>query len=237
MKKLAGSIIFICIATLSIACSQGEQQASTGDLMLLYEDSEPGIDAFPTRLLVNDDFLRMDDGTDDSGYTLFDRQKKIIYSVSHENKMILKLVAKETKQRLQRKLVMNARKLEDSGMPDIDGKKAIHYQLTVNDKLCANVIAIKGLHVKAVRALNEFRRVMVNVHLKNLANTPVEMQDECFLAHYIASPSRTLQFGLPVLEQDVRGLSRLLIDYKDNMKVNPLIYTLPEGYEYTSKGS
>ena len=132
---------------------------------------------------------------------------------------------------------MDAKKINDAAMPKVEGKVPGHYQLTVNDKICATVISVKGLHEKAIGALNEFRRSLVSTHLKNLANTPSEMQDECFLAHNVYSPSRTLQFGLPIFEEDNNGVKRILIDYKDAVKTNALLYTLPADYRYINRGS
>jgi len=235
MNNLLIKLIYVVVVVTLTACSNDE--ASKGDLILTYEDSEPGVDVFTTRLLVNDNFLRMDDGVDDSSYTLYDRQSKIIYSVSHENQSILKLSSKKSTDRITRELKMDAKKITDATMPKVQGKTPAHYQLTVNDKVCATVISVKGLHEKATNALNEFRRSLVSTHLKNLANTPDEMQDECFLAHNVLSPSRTLQFGLPIFEEDNNGVKRILVDYKDAVTTNASLYILPTDYRYINRGS
>jgi len=235
MNKLTILFFTFLTAWLTIACSQGESGAGKGDLIVVYEDSEPGVDAYQTRLLVNEKFLRMDDGVDDSSYTLLDRQKKIVYSVSHANQTVLKIVTKKTSDRVERKLVMDATKIEDGAMPEVGGKKPNHYQLTVNGNICANVIAVKGLHKELVQALGEFKRVLVGTHIANMTNTPKELQNECFLAHNIVSPSRTLQFGLPIFEEDISGKRRLLIDYKVNANTNETLYKLPEKYRIVNK--
>lgn len=231
--------VVVLLAMLTIifmaACSENVPESEKGDLVLTYEDSEPGIDAYLTRVFVNENFLRMDDGINGSGYMLYDRQKQIVYSVSHEDETILRLVSKKTTGRVKRTLKMDARKIEETDMPHVDGVKPQHFKLTVNGNVCASIIAVKGLHEKAVRALNEFRRMLVNTHLANLANTPEDMQNECFLAHNVVSPSRTLQFGLPIFEEDDKGMKHLLVDYKTNVKVDPAVYTLPEKYRFINQ--
>lgn len=56
------------------------------------------------------------------------------------------------------------------------------------------------------------------------------MQDDCFLAHDVLSPSRRMQFGFPILEQNADGVSRLLVDFDRDYKTGSDIYQLPQDY-------
>lgn len=227
--------LFFLAGVLSLfGCSQQPDQKSVfadGDLMLLYMESEPGVDPYQSRLLLNNDFMRMDDGTDDSDFTLFDRNKHIIYSVTHGERGILNIGQMKSNNTIHRKLVLDANKLHEKGVPKVEGKTPVQYRLMVNNRHCATIYAVKGLHPEVVKALREFRRILASVHLSKLKNTPPEMRDECFLAHDIKVPNRILQYGLPVYEASVSGSKRILVDYKSAVKHKPELFILPKGYQ------
>lgn len=213
------------------ACSSDEnQQALPADLMLMYQETEPGIDAYMTRVLVNKDYMRLDEGGDQTNYTLYDRKENIIYTISHEEKTIMQVKPLKSDNKITRKLVMDAKKIKDKDIPLINGQQPIHYELKVNDTVCTEVFVIDGIHKEAVEAMQEFNRLLASVHLKNMENTPDAMQDDCFLAHHILSPSRSMQFGFPILEQSANGMSRLLVDFDSHFNVAEGVYDLPEGY-------
>jgi len=230
MNSNSGIIPFVIIClSLLISCSD-QNPSSDAELMLLYQESEPGMDTYMTRVLVNKQFMRMDEGADQTNFTLYDRDKNIIYTVSHENQTIMQVKPVKSDYKIERKLTLDARKIEDSDLPAIEGVQPVHYQLQVNDKSCADVYVIKGLHKEAVLAMAGFKRVLASIHLSNLKNTPAEMQDDCFLAHDVLSPSRSMQFGFPILEHGADGVSRLLVDFERDFKPGAGVYELPQGY-------
>lgn len=223
---LASIFVFVLVG-----CSSDDMKVEPpSDLMLMYQESEPGVDTYMTRVLVNQDFLRLDEGADQSNYTLYDRKENVIYTVSHEERTIMQVKPVKSDNVIKRKLVMDARKLEDKTIPSIAGQQPVHYELKVNDVVCAEVFVIDGIHAEAIKAMQEFNRLLASVHLKNLENTPEAMQEDCFLAHHISSPSRSLQFGFPIMEQGANGVSRMLVDFKANFEVDQGVYLLPEGY-------
>lgn len=225
--------VFLFSAVLVQGCSQQAEKAEAkpgGDLMLLYMESEPGVEPYQSRLLINKDYMRMDDGKDEGDYTLYDRNKQTIYSVTHGEQSILKLEQVTTKNRIKRKLILDAVKLHDKDVPKVEGKSPVQYRLLVNNKSCSTIYAVKGLHPEAIAALREFRRILASVHLSKLNNTPSEMRDECFLAHEVQVPGRILQYGLTVYEASLSGFKRILVDYKNGVKHNPLLYKLPKAY-------
>ncbi|HEC29716.1 MAG TPA: hypothetical protein ENI65_09045 [Gammaproteobacteria bacterium] len=227
-------IITVLSALVFIAgCSTSTDNQKQGDLMLMYQESENGVEPYASRVLVTDKFLRLDDGYEQSDFTLYDRSTRTIYTVLREEQSIMKLKPVKTSVKVEKKLLMDARKLNDKDIPSIEGMFPIHFQLLVNNKLCSDVFAVKGLHKKAVIALGEFRRTLAEMHLKNLYKTPEELRDDCFIAHDILSPSRTMQFGLPVYQFDVNGKKRMLVDYNRHYKSKPDLYVLPKNYKTT----
>lgn len=232
MSKLFFDIMRVGFFSLVFtACSSGERQEEIpADLMLLYQEQEPGIDAYLTRVLVNEDFMRLDEGGDQTNYTLYDRRKNIIYTVSHEEKTIMQVMPLKSDNTIKRELIMDAKKIQDKDIPLVNGQQPIHYKLMVNDAVCTEVFVIDGIHKEAIKAMQEFNRLLATVHLKNIENTPDTLQDDCFLAHHILSPSRNMQFGFPILEQSADGVSRLLIDFDAHFDAAAGIYDLPKGY-------
>ncbi len=230
MNKMTGLPVFLiaCIAFLA-ACSDDKQQTQA-DLMLMYQESEPGLDPYMTRVLVNKQFMRLDEGGDDSNFTLYDRDKNLVYTVSHENRTVMQVKAVKSQHKIERPLTLDAKKMDVKELPAIEGKQPTHYQLLVNDKSCADVYVIKDLHEDAVQAMTGFKRILASIHLSTINNTPADMQDECFLAHDILAPTRTMQFGFPIMEQGANGVGRLLTDFDRNYKAAPDIYKLPQGY-------
>jgi hypothetical protein len=220
--------VIVCVSLL-VSCSD-EPTPPAAELMLMYQESEPGMDPYMTRVLVNKQYMRLDEGADQSNFTLYDRQKNIIYTVSHENRTIMQVTPVKSNNKIERKLILDAKKLDDSSLPSIEGQQPVHYQLQVNDKFCADVYVIKGLHEEAIQAMAGFKRILASIHLSTINNTPADMQDECFLAHDVLSPSRSMQFGFPILEQGADGVARLLVDFDRQYKTGPEVYKLPQDY-------
>jgi len=227
--KLAGIIGIVLMG----ACSNDDAKQASSDLMLMFEESEPGVDPFFTRMLVNKQFMRLDEGSDQSDFTLFDRKNSAIYTVTHNQKRIMQIKPSNTKNTVTQVLEMDASKQENKDIPSIEGKKPEHYQLKVNGNVCSDVYAIKGLHKEANVAMSEFKRILATIHLNNINNTPAEMLDDCFLAHEVKSPSRSMQFGFPVFQRDISGVTRLLVDFDREYKAEPVIFTLPSDYRMT----
>lgn len=199
-------------------------------LMLSYAEQEPGIEPYLNRILITPDFMRMDDGVDQSDFTLFDRNKKIIYSISHETRTTLVLREQVSDIKSPVELKLGEQQVDMIDAPAIEDRKPLHYRLLVNDQLCRETIVVPGLHAEALRALREFRQVLASVHKENVNKTPDDMQDPCFLADDIFWPNRSLKFGFPVNEWTPGGFSRSLIDYKYNVPVSEGVFEIPEGY-------
>jgi len=232
-KQLINLLIISFMALFLGACSSENSQTSSSDAMMTFQETDVGSEPFITRLIVTDDFMRLDEGDDQTDFTLLDRKNNIIYTVTHDQKRIMQVLPRETENKVEQKLVMDAKKIKNSEVPSIEGKQPVHYQLQVNEKVCTEVYAIKDFNPKVSAALREFNTILASIHLANLHNTPVEMLEDCFLAHAIKSPSRNLQFGFPILQRDETGASRLLVDYDHEFQSNEGIFTLPKEYRMT----
>ncbi len=213
------------------AAQHDSKVEAKGDTTVLsFVEQEPGIDPYPSRVLVNRDYLRMDDGSDQSDFTLYDRHKKLIYSVSHENRMALVMSEVKSDAKPPIELKLTEQQVEMTDAPSIEGRAPVHYRMLVNEKLCSESIVVAGLHQDALQALREFRQVMSTIHKGNVDKTPDDMQDPCFLADDVFSYDRTMKYGFPIKIWTQTGYSRLLLDYQYNVAVDENIFRVPEGY-------
>jgi hypothetical protein len=55
-------------------------------------------------------------------------------------------------------------------------------------------------------------------------------QSTCELASNVFLPSRYLDYGLPIWQQDMRGARRRLVDYKTDVEIEPRLFELLQGY-------
>jgi len=211
-------------------------QNPQGALILTYVEQEPGIEPYQNRVLITDEFLRMDDGNDQADFTLFDRREKVIYSVSHDNRTALVLREQNQDVTSPVTLKLDEQQVDMADAPMIAGQAPLHYRLLVNEQLCRDTIVVPELHAGAIQAMREFRQVLASVHKGNVSKTPDDMQDPCFLADDVFWHNRSLKYGFPIKEWTPTGFSRALIDYKYNAPAGAGLFKVPEGYLRTTTG-
>jgi hypothetical protein len=183
----------------------------TAVTMLMFEDqdslNEP---AYMTRLLLTNDYLRIDDGEDHGDFALLDREDGTVFSVSHE---------------------------DAGGVPDVGGNKVSRYYMFTNGKRCMEVYAVTGFYDDAVNALTELSNTLAGQHAKGLEFIPDEARSDCDLANNIFVPDRHLSKGFPIRQKDFAGRTRKLVTVKDDVMIDSSIFELPEGYERFMPGA
>lgn len=220
-------------AVAAIALSSAAAQASAVEsVMLLYQAHEPGIDPYPSRILVTDRYMRMDDGVDEGDYVLFDRQSRLISSVTHNDQTVFEIPAREISLKPPVALEKRSEQGEVGKAPKIDGKTPQQHSLYVNDILCYNVVAVPGLMADVVKSLRDFRQVLAGEHARALPSIPADMQEPCDLALHTFHPGWLLQFGLPIQEWDEAGRGQMLMDYQLAYEVDVKLFKLPENYRH-----
>ncbi len=226
MKKAVLVIFSIFFA----AC----QQASETN-MIVFAEQEQGIEPYQTRILVNRKYLRFDDGEDSiNNYLLLDRAAKKLLTVNHQEKtvMVLEMKVHDTKPPFElRHNVKTVGDMKES--PSIHGKQPVHYQLSTNDQVCLDVVAVDGLLPEAVAALQEYHRILASDSATTVQNIPADLQEPCMLAMTTFAPNEYLKQGFPVQEWK-EGYSRHLLDFKENIETPVDIFTVPKDYfQYT----
>jgi len=203
--------------------------------MLLYQVQEPDTAPYPSRILVSEAFVRMDDNADDGDYLLFDRKRRLISSVTHDDGTIFEIPVRPVEQKPPQALQRRSEVVSGKPLPKVAGEVPRHHQLYVNDTLCYNVVAVSGLLKEAQQALHEFRQILAGEHAKVLPRIPADMRDPCDMAMNIFHPNWQLEFGLPIHEWDTQGRRQMLLDYREHLTLDEKLFTLPKGYQhYTS---
>ncbi len=229
----AGRVLALVLLPLAlVACGRDAPPGGDGGaLVLWYEQYEPGIEPYTTRITVTPQFLRMDDGIDDGDFVLLDRASGDVYSVAHGERRILVVHRRPVMGESPIPLRIDARRHEEPDAPAIEGHRPVRYELLVNDRVCSQVVAVPGLLPEAVRALREFRRSLAGQHSDDLPKTPVEYLDPCFLSMHVFSPGRNLQYGIPLREWDEQGAGRALLRYERGVTPGEGLFELPADYE------
>ena len=203
--------------------------------LLLFDEEEPGTGSYPVRYLVNDAYLRIDDGYDASDYILLDRASSIISSISHEHGNIL-VINRQPPADMPASLKLSRERVPDSDAPPISGKRPQHYRYTANGKLCYEAMVVSGLMQAAVVGLAEYERLLAGQQAAKLENTPVEYRTPCFLSRYIYAPGRHLDQGLPIQVWDTKGFRRALVNYSANENVPQYLFDVPSDYQEITIG-
>lgn len=216
---------------LFVGCTHpnGEEQATV--TLLNYLEQEAGIESYPLRVLVNDRFLRFDDGYDASDFMLMERDTQTIYSVSHEDQNILVISGYPAAGAVPAEIVLTEDRDADTAAPEIAGKQPMFIRFLANGTPCYHAVVVPGLLEQARAALAEYATALGNRQFSDMASMPEEMQTPCFLSRHVYSPARHLHHGLPINEWDEAGYRRTLVDFRAGEKVAAGLFTLPDGYE------
>ncbi len=220
------------------AAGQPPAGGTISAIRLSFQEQEPGTEAYVSRYIVTDRYLRIDDGVPYGDFILLDRRTRTIYSANDDDRTILVIQGKERHVHPPMKLVASQRQSPLPDAPAVAGRKAEHHTLLTNGKICYDVVAVPGLLDKAVAALREYRLVLASENQRMVPLTPADVQDACDLAHNAFWPVRYLRYGMPIQEWSPQGYHRRLLDYDETYQVSASLFVLPKGYRrYTMEVS
>jgi hypothetical protein len=199
-------------------------------VVIWYSEQEEGIEPYPVRYIVTEDYLRSDNGGSDEGFVLLDRNKKIIYNVVPSSATILVIDGSAGLATPPPSLRIDESGSDHEDAPAIAGHKAREVQVYAGERFCYGAVVVPGLDEAVGAALREFAHVLAARRAQTLDNTPPEMRDDCFLARYVYAPARHLAQGLPVEEWDVFGRRRRLAAPAEAIEVDDALFELPAEY-------
>lgn len=197
--------------------------------LLVYQVWEKGSEPYLSRILVTPDYVRLDEGDDAGGYTLFDRRLEVIYNVSPEDQTILVMDLTDPVPARSDTLVLSETVKPDPQAPLVAGRRPTQVSLLANGEVCTELVVIDGVMQAALDGLAELKQALARVHAATLAAMPQDIRTPCDLASNVFAADRSLRFGLPLREGGA-GRSQSLVDFAENHSVDPALFTLPQGY-------
>jgi len=222
INKLFSAFFLFFFASVSLADKQ------TG-LVLFYDEIEQGAGSQTMRYIINNQFLRIDNGDDKADFILFDVNKSNIYSVNHDDQTILKIENNTWAQpEFDFKVTTNLSAVNDA--PKIQNKTVYTYQVNANKKTCTKVFLIKDTYMDEMKILHQYQQVLSGQQVKTLKNTPEELQTPCFLIDQVYHSGGYYKVGLPVQISYSREYVKFLKDYK-KMEFDAALFKLPESYK------
>ncbi|HFD31828.1 MAG TPA: hypothetical protein ENJ28_03820 [Gammaproteobacteria bacterium] len=235
-KKITLLIVF-SMSILLLACASNTKPIAekkhkpkyAGDMLIFSEilgdQSESNV-----RMIITDDYLRIDDGTDSEDYVLFDRKTKIIYNIVADDKSIMEMETHDIKLKPNFPLLWSVESQPSHLLmktDDANAARATHYRLKLNQKECYNLVALdKGME-KPLIAMREYRKALANQLKKHYQ---AQKGQECYEAINIFSPTTHLNQGFPIREWSVYGYQRFLVNYRKNIIFPKRLFELPKGY-------
>ena len=198
--------------------------------LVLYREQEPGTEPYPVRILVTPDFVRFDDGHNDSDFVLYDRHRQRITSVVHEDRSVMEFSAPRqlTLLGVQRPTI-NKLIEDDPQAPKIEDLPVKLLSITADGEECLHAAVVPGLLPGVVEALAEYHALIEKRNISELSNTPEEMRTPCYLANQVFDHGSQYDFGFPVQEAIRDGRSRVLMDYGHQL-VGSELFWIPEDY-------
>ena len=214
------------LAALLLVGAASAQPAS----LLVYRVAEQGGEPYISRIIVTPDFLRLDEGSDDASYTLFDRRQEILYNVSPDDHSILVLDVTEPVPGDKAGLNLQEQVDGDEQAPLVAGQRPTHVRLLANGDLCSELVVIKDTMNDAVAALSEMKTALARVQAATLNAMPLDRRTPCDMAMNVYAPARSLGFGLPLQERS-EGRSQSLVDFSSDHEVDDALFALPEQFD------
>ena len=217
----------ILTLTVMLTLSAGAVAGQAG--LLVYQVWEEGIEPYISRVLVTEDYVRLDEGSDSGGYTLFDRQQEIIYNVQMEDRSILVLDAQEPVTDVGGTLILNEQVKPDEAAPKVAGAQPKEVRLFANGELCSEMMVVEGVMEDALEGLRELKLSLARIQAATLESMPLSMRTPCDLAANLYAADRSLNFGLPLQERST-GRSQSLVDFAPSHPADDALFELPADF-------
>lgn len=219
-----------CHVSIGASAGPDVDESKNESTLIWFQERESGTDYYLVRMIVNNRFLRIDEGGESTGFVLFNREQKTIYSVDHENRSVLMLSDQAVNIDKPEMLNLTEEEVSSEGSPPIGGNQVKIHRLYTNKQLCFEVAAASGLLVDAVDVLREFHRALATEQAVMMQRMPKDLASDCDLSEMVLVPDRYLRFGFPVRQRDYNGKVRELRDFDSNYQADPRLFELPMGY-------
>jgi hypothetical protein len=241
--KVFSKVVSVFLATLlsvnmaSVFAEDAQPQAETvvAQVVLWAERRAQG-EPYPLRLLLSEAVLRFDGGKDEDDFLLLDRSSKTLYNVVRADQSVMQVayvpVAVDD-------ALAGAIRLEQSlesmqGAPKVEGLVPLKLTLKANGDVCRTSVVVPELFPEIVTALQEFATAMASFHAANLPSADSENLNACSFADAILAPTRSLESGFPVQENQSTGVQRMLFSLEEDAELPAALFAPPADYSSKS---
>jgi hypothetical protein len=221
------------ILTLMFLLALSATAAATPAAVLVYQVWEEGADPYVSRVMVTEDYVRLDEGSDVGGYTLFDRQQEILYNVQIEDRSILVMNSDAPIPESSPGLILQQEVEVDEEAPRVAGAQPTQVRLLANGELCSEMVVVEGVMEDALEGLRELKLSLARIQSSTLDATPLSMRTPCDLAANLYAADRPLNFGLPLQERSA-GRSQSLVDFSPDYEADDALFQLPADFSRRS---
>ena len=215
-------LLWLCCASPLFA---GEQLELS---QVVFAETEPGVPSYPSRLLLGQDYLRLDDGSDNGDYILFEYSSGVIHSFNHEDQTHLKISPPAASPPdFELEFSVEKRVLEDA--PPIDGEQPVEHVFIANGQRCRRSVNVDGLLPEVLAQFKAYQQTLVAQALQTLERLPASMRKPCYMANNYLHAVDYLDAGFPLYVEDEDGSTRQLVSFSRVSKPASLMHFV-EGY-------
>lgn len=204
-------------------------------MMLVFSEMSAQEPEKDLRMIITDEFLRMDEGPQSQDFLLYDRSKKTIFNVVAEEKSVMAINPPESTLKPAFPMLWIVKSQTSHVMmrgQNADGGNATHHQFLLNEARCYDVVTLDGVLDDALVAIKEYRITLANELKRNYRRAE---NQTCYEAVNIFDPVNHLQQGFPIREWSEYGYQRFLVDYRTHVIFPADLFALPKDYRFYSQ--
>jgi len=233
---LISVFLFACVSNVAkqAKSDKKETKPANAGFLIMFSEMRPHEPEASVRMMITDQFLRIDEGPNSEDFILFDRRSKSIFNVVQEDKSILtiKPVEKDIEPPFPLRWIIESQTSQAlMRSQNNNDATATHYLYYLNEEPCYNLVTINNQLVETLDAMREYNQVLGNELKSNYHH--MEGQ-QCHEAINIFDPNIRLQYGFPLREWSVYGYQRFLVDFKKDIIFPASLFELPKNYQNIS---
>lgn len=208
----AMSMLRLLILLIPFACARAE---SMTEIRYLDREAEQ---AYPSRILILGERMRMDEGRDDGDFILFDRPAGMVWLVGHEDRRLTGIPALPEPMR---------------AAPWPQGWRFVlepgtQWQGRLNGELCVEFRSAPILAQEA-RMLRDYHQALAGNQAVAWSGTPADLREPCALAVDVRHAGLAYEQGLPLVIRYWNGRSRTY-EGQAVRDARPGLFELPADY-------
>lgn len=219
-------------ATEVAASAETSAQETRPATIVVWAERRAEDEAYPLRLLLSEKVLRFDGGKDTDDYLLLERDSKTLFNVVRADQMVLRVpyVVVAVDEKLAKAIRLEEVLEPMQGAPKVEGLVPMKLTLKADGEVCRTSVVVPDLFPEILAALKEFATAMASFHAANLPSAAAENVNACSFADAILAPTRSLESGFPIQENQSAGLQRMLFSLEEDVALPAALFAPPADY-------